>query len=50
MIFNPVDIILSFVLLSVLFSFGADRVQVLIKLLGFQGVVISIVPFSLVMT
>lgn len=45
MIFNSVDIILSFVLLSVLFSFGADRVQVLIKLVGFQGIVISIIPF-----
>ena len=45
MIFNPVDIILSFVLLSVLFSFGADRVQVLIKLVAFQGIVISIIPF-----
>lgn len=45
MIFNPVDIILSVVLLSVLFSFGADRVTRLIQLVGFQGVVISIVPF-----
>lgn len=45
MIFNPVDIILSFVLLSVLFSFGTDRVLVLIKLVGFQGIVISIIPF-----
>ncbi|HKL82744.1 MAG TPA: hydrogenase [Desulfobacter sp.] len=45
MIFNSVDIILSFVLLSVLFSFGAERVQVLIKLLAFQGIVISIIPF-----
>ena len=45
MMFNPVDIILSFVLLSVLFSFATDRVLILIKLLGFQGVVISIIPF-----
>jgi len=45
MMFNPVDIILSFVLLSVLFSFGADRVLTLIKLVGFQGVVVSIIPF-----
>ena len=29
----------------VLFSFGTDRVLILIKLLGFQGVVISIIPF-----
>ena len=33
------------VMLSVLFSFGAERVQVLIKLLAFQGIVISIIPF-----
>lgn len=45
MMFNSVDIILSFVLLSVLFSFGTDRVLILIKLLGFQGVVISVIPF-----
>ncbi|PIE62679.1 MAG: hydrogenase [Desulfobacter postgatei] len=45
MLFNPVDIILSFVLLSVLFSFGADRITRLIQLAGFQGVVISIIPF-----
>jgi len=45
MMYNPVDIILSFVLLSVLFSFATDRVLILIKLLGFQGVVISIIPF-----
>ncbi|MGM0656446.1 MAG: hydrogenase [Thermodesulfobacteriota bacterium] len=45
MIFNPIDIILSFVLLSVLFSFGTDRVLILIKLLAFQGIVISILPF-----
>jgi len=41
---NPVDIILSFVLLSCLFSFGSSRLPGLIKVLAFQGVVVSIVP------
>jgi hydrogenase-4 component E len=41
---NPVDIILSFVLLSCLFSFGSSRLPGLIKILAFQGVVVSIVP------
>lgn len=45
MILHPVDTILSLVLLSVLFSFGATRVTGLIKLLAFQGIVVSIVPF-----
>lgn len=44
MILNPVDIILSLVLLSVLFSFGASRVSGLIVLVAFQGIVASIVP------
>ena len=41
---NPVDVILSFVLLSCLFSFGSSRLPGLIKVLAFQGVVVSIVP------
>ncbi len=41
---HPVDSILSLVLLSVLFSFGSSRLPVLIKVLAFQGVVVSIVP------
>lgn len=45
MILNPVDTILSLVLLSVLFAFGASRVTGLIKLLAFQGIMVSIVPF-----
>ncbi len=45
MILNSVDIILSLVLLSLLFSFGASRVLVLIKLLAFQGIVVSLLPF-----
>ena len=41
---HPVDSILSLVLLSVLFSFGSSRLPALIKVLAFQGVVVSIVP------
>ena len=41
---HPVDSILSLVLLSVLFSFGSSRLPVLIKVLAFQGVVVSLVP------
>ena len=41
---NPVDVILSLVLLSCLFSFGSSRLPGLIKVLAFQGVVVSIVP------
>ena len=45
MILHPVDTLLSLVLLSVIFSYGASRVPVLIKLLAFQGIVVSLVPF-----
>jgi len=47
MILDPVDTILTFVLLSVLFSFGSSRLSILIKVVGFQGIVVSIVPFFL---
>lgn len=40
----PVDMVLSLVLLSVLFSFGSSRLPGLIKVLAFQGVVVSLVP------
>ena len=40
----PVDTILSLVLLSILFSFGSSRLPGLIKVLAFQGVIVSIVP------
>lgn len=40
----PVDMTLSLVLLSVLFSFGSSRLPGLIKVLAFQGIVVSIVP------
>lgn len=45
MILHPVDTLLSLVLLSILFAYGASRVPVLIKLLAFQGIVVSLVPF-----
>ena len=41
---QSVDTILSLVLLSVLFSFGSSRLPVLIKIVAFQGIVVSIVP------
>ncbi|MFH2059726.1 MAG: NADH-quinone oxidoreductase subunit K [Pseudomonadota bacterium] len=44
MILHPVDTILSLVLLSVLFSFGASRLPGLILVVGLQGIVVSIVP------
>ena len=44
MILHPVDTILSLVLLSVIFSFGASRLPGLIMIVGFQGVVVSMVP------
>jgi len=44
---HPVDILLSLVLLSVLFAFASSRLPVLIRILAFQGVVVSIVPFFL---
>ncbi len=44
---HPVDILLSLVLLSVLFSFGSSRLSGLIQVLAFQGIVVSIVPFFL---
>jgi hydrogenase-4 component E len=44
---HPVDILLVLVLLSVLFSFASSRLPVLIRILAFQGVAVSIVPFFL---
>ena len=41
---NSVDTILSLVLLSVLFSFASSRLPVLIKVIAFQGIVVSLVP------
>ena len=41
---HPVDTVLSLVLLSILLAFGTSRLPVLIKVLAFQGVVVSAVP------
>ena len=41
---HPVDTLLSLVLLSVLFAFGSSRLPGLIKVLAFQGIVVSLVP------
>ncbi len=41
---HPVDTMLALVLLSVLTSFGSSRLPALIKVLAFQGVVVSLVP------
>jgi hydrogenase-4 component E len=42
---HVVDTILALVLLSVLFSFGSSRLPSLIKVIAFQGIVVSVVPF-----
>jgi hydrogenase-4 component E len=42
-----VDALLSLALLSILFSFGTSRLPGLIKVLAFQGLVVSIVPFAI---
>jgi hydrogenase-4 component E len=42
-----VDILLSFVLLSVLISFGTSRLVVMIRIVALQGVVVSVAPFFL---
>lgn len=44
---QSVDTLLALVLLSVLFSFGSSRLPTLIKILAFQGVVVSLVPLFL---
>ena len=41
---HPVDTLLSLVMLSILFSFGSSRLPGLIKVLAFQGIVVSVVP------
>lgn len=41
---HPVDILLSLVMVSILFSLGSSRLPGLIKVLAFQGVVASLVP------
>lgn len=41
---HPVDVLLSLVLLSILLAFGSSRLPVLVKMLAFQGIVVSVVP------
>ena len=41
---HPVDTILSLALLSILVSFGSSRLPALIKILAFQGIVVSVAP------
>ncbi len=41
---DPLDTILSLTLLSILFSFGSSLLPGLIKVLAFQGIIVSIVP------
>ncbi|MDX2452539.1 hydrogenase [Desulfosarcina sp.] len=41
---HPVDTLLSLVMLSILFSLGSSRLPGLIKVLAFQGIVVSVVP------
>jgi hydrogenase-4 component E len=41
---HTVDTILALALLSILFSFGSSRLPGLIKVLAFQGIVVSVVP------
>ncbi len=41
---HPIDTLLSLVMLSILFSFGSNRLPGLIKVLAFQGIVVSVVP------
>ncbi len=41
---HPVDTLLTLVLLSILFSLGSSRLPGLIKVLAFQGIVVSVVP------
>lgn len=42
---QSVDTILALVLLSILLSFGSSRLPTLIKVLAFQGLIVSVVPF-----
>ncbi|MBU1170915.1 MAG: hydrogenase [Proteobacteria bacterium] len=44
---EPLDTILSLVLLSILFSFGSSLLPGLIEVIAFQGIVVSIVPLFL---
>ncbi len=41
------DVLLSLTLLSVLLSLGSNRLLSLVKIMAFQGIVVSLIPFSL---
>ncbi len=41
------DALLSLTVLSVLLSLGSNRVRALIKIMAFQGIVVSLIPFFL---
>lgn len=45
MILHPVDTLLSLVLLSIVFSFSSSRAPRLLKVVAFQGIVVSVIPF-----
>jgi hydrogenase-4 component E len=42
------DVLLSLTLMSVLLSLGSNRLLSLVKIMAFQGIVVSLIPFSLV--
>jgi hydrogenase-4 component E len=44
MMIPAVDILLTLILLSVLFSLGSSRIMALIKIIAFQGIMVSLVP------
>jgi len=44
---NPADMLLSLVLLSVLFALVSSRIVPLIRIIAFQGIVVSIMPLLL---
>jgi len=44
---NPADILLSLVLLSVLFALVSSRIVPLIRIISFQGIVVSLIPLLL---
>jgi hydrogenase-4 component E len=42
------DVLLALTLLSVLLSLGSDRLMSLIKIMAFQGIIVSLIPLTLV--
>ena len=41
------DALLSLTVLSVLLSLGSNRLMALVKIMAFQGIVVSLIPFFL---